>query len=335
MGGYFLRNTPQTRQQEKIAYFDLERNVYHRYLLIFMEMLRGRGYTILLRHRFRCMARWDTSLLIGQFPFLKIVRHSPPKADLTFTDRPGTAGIQIAPDYFSEGPGTQGTYFLPMPMSHGIYVNGLDKWVPDLAKIPSTRALFFAGNVDPRQYNSASLEQIFHVFNRCHLLSLIQRSFPDRVASPKSSEEFSGIRPDQDILLLDRHAYNIPERELRTTLARHDLFLAAPGVVMPFCHNLTEAMSVGSIPVLQFAHLMAPPLEHGVNCFSFSNEEELVAILTEFPHMGTDKIHRMRTNVLDYYAKHLTVDAVISKLESGTVERLKLHAEANSVALIT
>lgn len=334
MGGYLFRTARRGVPRDKIAYFDLGQNVYHRYLLIFMEMLRGRGYGILLRHRYGCIARWDTSLLVRQFPELRIVNGPPAKADLVFTDRPGMDGIRIDPDYFSKETAADGTYWMPMPMSHGIYANGLDKWIPGPGEVPATRTLFFAGNVDPGQYNSPSLEALFKIFNRHHLLSLIEKHFPDRIASPRSSGELSDIRPGRDIILIDRHLYNIPESGLRTTLARHDLFLAAPGVVMPFCHNLTEAMSVGSIPVLQFAHLLTPPLEHGVNCFTFSNEKELVELLEEFPHMSEGKIRQMRANVLEHYLKHLSPDAVIPKLESGSVKTLKLQGEANSVALI-
>ena len=36
-------------------------------------------------------------------------------------------------------------------------------------------------------------------------------------------------------------------------LAKADFFLACPGVGMPLCHNLIEAIAAGAIPILQYA----------------------------------------------------------------------------------
>jgi hypothetical protein len=39
--------------------------------------------------------------------------------------------------------------------------------------------------------------------------------------------------------------------ELRHWLAKFDFYFALPGVVMPFSHNIIEAISVGCIPFIQ------------------------------------------------------------------------------------
>ena len=41
------------------------------------------------------------------------------------------------------------------------------------------------------------------------------------------------------------------------------------------CHNAIEAMAVGTVPVLEYASLFSPPLEHGVNCIDLSSFEDI------------------------------------------------------------
>src|SRR5439155_8625137 len=79
-------------------------------------------------------------------------------------------------------------------------------------------------------------------------------------------------------------------------LSKSSFFLCPPGTVMPWCHNLTESMSVGTIPILQYAHMCFPPLEHMKNCLAFSSMEELKKVFETALIMKMDDINRMRAH---------------------------------------
>jgi hypothetical protein len=93
-----------------------------------------------------------------------------------------------------------------------------------------------------------------------------------------------------------------------------DFFIAPPGVVIPFSHNIIEAMSVATIPITNYGHLFEPPLIDGVHCLSFSNEEELIKKVKQALEMDDAAKSDMRKNILTYYTNHLEPKAFAQKL---------------------
>jgi hypothetical protein len=70
----------------------------------------------------------------------------------------------------------------------------------------------------------------------------------------------------------------------------------------------------GCIPVTNYAHLMNPPLEHGVNCLSFNSISELQGILESLPAFTKDDKDEMRKHVFEYTSQNLEPFAVGSRL---------------------
>jgi hypothetical protein len=336
MATYLSLPSPTTGAR-RTAIFDLEQNVFHRYLLNFMLMLHLEGFEVRLRHRPKAMGVWATNFLLRFVPGLKIQWGSRMPADtLVFTDRSRNANdIVLDPDYFDPAPPTPDTIVLPMSLVDTLYVRGLHAWMPDLDHLTRRPHLFFAGNLDSTHYNAEDLETLFGCMPRQRLISIIREAFPGRVRSPRSEAEL--LLPDvRDLVIIDRKQYNVPHDRLRPVLAGHDFFLAPPGVIMPLCHNVVEALSVGSIPVLQYADLMHPPLEHGVNCLSFRDQAGLTGILKDLPHLVDTDILRMRRNALAYYHEHLSPKAVAGRVLAlgGTLRRIRMNAEHLSVDLL-
>ncbi len=319
-----------------IAIFDLHDNVFHRYLLNFMLMLRTQGFALEMQHRPRAVGTWASNLLVRFIPELRIRwSRTHPNGALLFSDRRGDRHtILLDPDYFSGKPITEDTYRLPMSMVNTIYSKGLHRWMPDLNEVSRKPHVFFVGNLG-LGYGRGDLEQNFGCFTRTRLFSILSERFRHRIRSPRSEAELFSEDP-RDLILIDRKQFNIPHEKLRPTMARHDFFLAASGVVMPLCHNLVEAMSVGAIPVLQHPQLMHPPLVHGVNCMSFTDEAELKSILDEIPTLPDNRIMDMRRNVLSYYVEHLSPEAIVRQIRSmgSNLRTIRMNAEHYSVDLL-
>src|SRR5260370_10572567 len=68
---------------------------------------------------------------------------------------------------------------------------------------------------------------------------------------------------------------HVMHSEWLKTLSRCEVFLAPPGISMPQCHNIIEAMAVGCIPLTNYIEWLSPPLTDGVNCFQFRDENDL------------------------------------------------------------
>lgn len=320
------------------AYFDLHHNIFHRYLLDLMLMLRDQGFTIRLRHRPSLIGNWSTHLLFRFVPHIQLYFNNANRAgDLLFTDNVhNTEGIFLDPDYFNPAPADPNTYILPMPMVDSLYSKGLHTWFPRWEELERKRKLFFVGNMDPA-YDHASdhLAMRFGCFSRNHLIQLILDGYRDRILRPSSPAELHSDHP-KDIVLVDRKVVNIPHGSLRPTMARHDLFLAASGVIMPLCHNVIEALSVGCIPIIQHPSLLSPKLEHGVNCLAFDDEAGLKLILDRLPDMRDEEILRMRQNALHYYKTNLSPEAVVGKITAmgKDLRRIRMNAEHHSVKLM-
>jgi hypothetical protein len=108
----------------------------------------------------------------------------------------------------------------------------------------------------------------------------------------------------------------IEEPDWLDTLARSDFFLSPPGIVMPMCHNIIEAMAVGTIPITNYPEWMRPNLVHMQNCIVFDDEADLIRKMQLALSLNESEIARMRANVIDYYRKHLDPRSFVRGLEA-------------------
>jgi hypothetical protein len=107
----------------------------------------------------------------------------------------------------------------------------------------------------------------------------------------------------------------IEPEEWLGTLAMADFFLSPPGIVMPMCHNIIEAMAVGTIPITNYPEWLDPHLEHMENCIVFDDRADLVAKLHAVLQMGNEEIVRLRRNVLRYYDAYMTASTFVRRVE--------------------
>lgn len=117
-------------------------------------------------------------------------------------------------------------------------------------------------------------------------------------------------------------------------LASANFFLALPGGYMLMCHNLIEAMAVGTIPVLSYEDWLAPTLVHGQNCLTYRTLEELPALIDAINQMDQSAIAKMRQAVIDYYDRYLSPDNIAQFLRSYQGTQLHLfinHEDAETL----
>ena len=85
---------------------------------------------------------------------------------------------------------------------------------------------------------------------------------------------------------------------------------------MPWCHNTVEAMSVGTIPIIEYGNLYDPALEHMKNCIRYSTYEELKNAMNLVLNMDRREIEQLRKNVTEYYNRYLSTDSITKNINS-------------------
>lgn len=200
-------------------------------------------------------------------------------------------------------------------------------------------SLFCYGNFDSEAYLDIKTTE-FKVIPRTELLCFF-----------KNWEQFVSIGHKEEITSENNHLlnekfifaikenYGIKMEDIRELLSYFNFYLCCPGVVMPLCHNVTEAMSVGTIPLIEkeYANVMYPNLQHRVNAIIFNDLSHLNHMLSEeLFKFSEDQISFMRKNVSDYYQNFLSPEGMIQNL-NDSIEYKKivyLQAEHRSVKFI-
>lgn len=164
-----------------------------------------------------------------------------------------------------------------------------------------TTRLFFAGTLSEAAY---STEFRFPILNRAKILSYVLQNF--------AVADSFGTSYDKDIVFIttdnteDRiDKYSLDMKSYIEATSRADFFLCPPGFRIPHSHNLIEAMSVGTVPILNYIQFVHPPLKSGVNCLAFDTLEELGEIIERVLNMREEEISLLRAGVIEYYDKYI------------------------------
>ena len=254
--------------------------------------------------------------------------HSECKFGIKLTD------ANVSSDYFSfmlnHAVDDAATYHIPMPMHPLMYSQ--DLWDVPVSCSVRKKSVFMIGNFDPKYYGKLA-DMPFGVVSRIELRDLLQKmGVLTSFATLLEFEAFIESPGDNQCILIDSCKFKIEPKYLRPVLGKFSFFLACPGILMPHSHNLIEALSVGTIPVIQkrYAELLHPELMHDINSIQFEGPGDLLSALEYAYSVPDGHLEYLRRNVLDYYERNATPSAVISRL-AGHPETIYLQTEAPSV----
>lgn len=180
--------------------------------------------------------------------------------------------------------------------------------------------VFFAGNIDSESYSREIAAGEKRYLNRSAIISaLIRDGLDGRLTVPATWREFithaqTGYYRDK-FVIVDIDRFKIPHTDWLDTLSNSEFFLSPPGYTQPFCHNIVEAMAVGTVPITQYGDLFKPSLQDKRECISFNSLDELIdrmkAILKE------DTLSKsMSADVLHYHDKYLSLSSAAQHIQS-------------------
>ncbi|MBC8126174.1 MAG: hypothetical protein H8M99_03355 [Gloeobacteraceae cyanobacterium ES-bin-144] len=185
--------------------------------------------------------------------------------------------------------------------------------------------MFFGGRTSEGAYDKGVMHTVYHVLSRRKMLDVACSRLPDAdILKPLNAVAWLDSNDSYRLVIFETQFQTIPHDRWLEALAKTDFFLACPGVDMPACHNLIESMATSAIPILQYAEYLTPPLQDGVNCLTFHDEESLLQVVDRALNMGDDEICMLRRNVKQHYDEYMANGKFAKRLFSGPHTRRTL-----------
>lgn len=195
---------------------------------------------------------------------------------------------------------------------------------PDLAQrlercrnIDKRFKIFFSG--DTKNYDRNRIQYPGPKIPRLEVINTLLERLGDNIILVKDTamlEELHGSAHTDKCVIVDTNNIWVEEREWLSSLAKADFFLSPPGIAMPMCHNIIEAMAVGAIPITNYPEWLQPNLVHMENCIVFEDKNDLIDKINSALEMKAEQIAAMRKNVIKYYELYLKPSAIVKTIES-------------------
>lgn len=177
--------------------------------------------------------------------------------------------------------------------------------------------IFFSGSWTQNQYK-VPLEK-FNVLTRFEVISHVINIFygdgiVKSITETKELYEFLNSNNSKEKIIISD--VKTADEDWLKFLSCSDFFIAPTGFKYPWSHNSIEAMSVGTIPILQCNKLFMPHLLHMENCIVYKNTTELEDAIKIALNISLEDLKIMRQNVISYYENYLSPEIISEKLKS-------------------
>lgn len=335
---FVLKKTPQNRNTNRKIYVDLSDPKLERYFYLLLKFFDLADYQINIKFNpWLLLNLRNYSDLIYNLDNLKIVLFPPKDFNLRLTERKNLISqknvLFVDVNYFTRKKAAD-QYIFPYNMHPNIYDSGLYKSIPALREIKKSIKIFFGGNTG-FGYNNPDIPKLFGKITRNEIVNCLQ-AFPykDKLTDITTEEELSLLLSGNffQLVMFKKPLFTLDN--WMKVLAQSNFYIAAPGVSMPFSHNVVEAMAVGAIPILQYPEMFSPPLTNMVNCMKFDSEKDLTEKVISALDMDAETIAAMRKNVLKYYDENLEPKAAVNKLFNNLPFVKKLYINAEHLSLL-
>lgn len=307
-------------------------NTRYTYLLLKFLLLAGHRVGVCWRpallRRFNAL---KTTVRVLDEERLYLLPGPPSGVIARICDRPD-AGRWLHWDYFAPPPGDPAAAAtrvrVPMAMDPGQYALGT--WDAPVVRAEPAHAAVWAGSVTGGRYDDDGPLELFGMKSRAAELGALRGS----------DLPMSGVRevPPRHgtVYLLTREAAGVEAGAWRPFLAGFRFFIALPGQVMPLCHSVVEAMSVGTVPILHHGHaaLFDPPLRDGADAVVQRPGESLGATVVRALAAPPERAAALSSGARSYYASHLRPEVVARRILAPGVREVLLCGEGRSVELL-
>ena len=329
---YVLLFFNKPKCNEKAVFVNFKNpQLYHRFFYLLLKFYQLEGYTIYYPMNFatfRNLRNKDNylALIVRESKFLTI--HKPLKKAITLTDNQFSA--EYFNSYFERHNEDEACFHIPMSFHPFMYHNSLWNLKVNTDK-NRINSIFCYGNFDKKAYLEIEKTN-FSVIPRIVILNHLKKmkNFISLENKTQTLELIETKKINQKIVFAEKEKYQIEMKDVREILSNFDFYLCCPGVVMPLCHNVIEAMSVGTIPVIQkeYAEVMYPALKNFTNAIVFNDKDDLVATIEIALQLPEEKKLTMKKSVLEYYSNYLSPKGMTTQLNTALSKNKKIYLQA-------
>jgi len=245
------------------------------------------------------------------------------RADKEYTKKNWKKRIQIRFNIFSSYSWSAITksrpVMMPYPMHPLLYNCNLDSRLNTCRQQKRTMRIFFSG--DTEGYRKNRIHYPTTKLTRSETVSTIMEKMGDKLVCVNDAVNHNRLLEGEytrKFVIADNSKFRIEAGNWLESLAKSDFFLCPPGYVMPMCHNVIEAMSVGTIPIINYHEWLDPSLADMVNCVAFDDKIDLIRKINLVLNLDKEKINEMKASVIEYYRNNLDPVAFVDKLEMST-----------------
>lgn len=325
---------------DKVLFLDVTEIALNRYLYSFLKFFQIEGYTVYLPKNKNLISvltkrkgEFQYASWLLEEGFVKFGKPKKSKAQIWLE-----AG-HLSNNYFSDffyGNGGN-TYHVPICEYPYLYHTNCWNVKIDPLKVRN-RSVFMIGNCERNYYRKFSESPWFPIPDRSTTAEFLRKkNYYKDMKSFNELKEFSVNKENTGLVLIDTsRQFQIGGHQLKMILSSFQLYLALPGIEVPYSHNLAESMSVGCVPVIHeyYAALMYPPLKNEVNCFTYKELDDLDLLINKLLTISESTISEMRREVYSYYNGHLSPKAVVKKVEKNNFEKIYIQAEVISLSYL-
>lgn len=162
--------------------------------------------------------------------------------------------------------------------------------------------IFFGGNTSEGKYDKNVIGELYSMLTRREMLEAVcQEVGEENIHRPADAGTWLEAGSSEPFVLCETQVTKIPPERWLEALSKGDFFLACPGVGMPLCHNLVEAMAAGAVPILQYSRYLTPELRDGVNCLAFHDVPSLREVISRVLAMPREEVLQLRRGVKEYF----------------------------------
>lgn len=197
---------------------------------------------------------------------------------------------------------------------------------PESEILPKNIGILISGNFDEKIYNTNVISDNFGLLNRWQIYQeIIKHDMSLLVSGNELISDLNTGKFKASLVLMKWQSGAIPIEKWRYYLSSAKFLFCAPGMTMPMCHNVLEAMSVGVIPILNYQHWLNPSLINMQNCLEYQSVEDIQPVIDLALNIDEITYRRLQTSVVDYYQSYYK----IYDLEANRFKKLILLNEDN------
>jgi hypothetical protein len=239
--------------------------------------------------------------------------------------------IEIDLDYFTALKENEEAVLLPYYI-HPI----MNKYNLESDVIYKKNKIFFYGQADlffdkywiGNYFKKTSRKEIFDKILKSGIAYEMPDSYIDFL------EKLDDLKYRNSFFFIDSKKVWIPADKWIELIGRFEFFIATPGLYMPLSHNVIEAMSQGTIPVLQYPEYFKPILQNGINCILFKNLDEFLSIINMCMNLSNDEVKLLSLNTRTYFKNYISPISFCKNLERFPImKKNKIYMNAEEISL--